>query len=75
MNRPMRRWMMPLWTAVLMLGALAGFGCQDVLFPADAPRTQYDRFDALRGQASPREDVGRYGDPVPALRERLRPYN
>lgn len=54
---------------VAMLG-----GCQQPLFPENMPRTQYERFDRLRGVYTPKERVGQFGDKVPALRERLQPY-
>ncbi len=50
-------------------------GCQKPLFPENLPRTQYDRFDRLRGTFTPQERVGPYGDPIPALRARLTPYD
>lgn len=57
-------------------GVLLGMGgCQQPLFPEQMPRTQYERFDRLRGVYTPKESVGPYGDPVPALRERLQPYD
>jgi hypothetical protein len=49
-------------------------GCQDALLPDNAPRTQYERYDRVRGNHAPAERVGQYGEPAPALRERLRPY-
>jgi len=63
---------LPLVLALGWLGAAGG--CQQPLFPDDLPRTQYERFDRLRGVYTPQETVGQFGDKVPALRERLQPY-
>lgn len=60
--------------ALSILVAALSAGCQQSLFPEGLPRTQYERFDRLRGSYTPSERVGQYGDPVPALRERLTPY-
>lgn len=64
-----------LW-AGLALGVaaacLAG-GCQKALFPQDAPRTQFERYDTLRGGATPAEEPDVFGRPQPALRARLTP--
>lgn len=54
---------------VLVFAMLAG--CEQSLFPDDAPRTQYDRYDQLRGRFVPEEEPGPYGVTRPALRERL----
>lgn len=62
-----------LWLMLVLVGLLSA-GCQQQLFPEDLPRTQYERFDRVRGTYTPSERVGPYGDPVPALRQRLTPY-
>jgi hypothetical protein len=46
-------------------------GCQEVLFPKDAPRTQFEAYDRMRNQAAPEEEFDLFGRPQPALRERL----
>jgi len=58
---------------VLLVGLMLG-GCSRPLFPENLPRTQYERFDRVRGTYAPSERQGQYGDPVPALRDRLTPY-
>lgn len=63
---------LPLALAAAWLGAAGG--CQQPLFPDELPRTQYERFDRLRGVYTPKEAAGQFGDKVPALRERLQPY-
>ena len=63
------------WIAVIVaLTGLSGLaGCQDPLFPDDAPRSPYQRYQALRGESAPRYERGKQGAREPALRERLRP--
>lgn len=59
---------------VLALVALAGLaGCEKPLFPDDLPRTQYERYDRLRGRYVPAQQSNRFGGTEPALRERLSP--
>lgn len=45
------------------------------MFPEELPRTQYERFDRLRGVYTPKDTRDVYGESVPALRERLQPYD
>lgn len=53
---------------------LAGVGgCEKPLFPQDMPRTQYERYDRLRGRYVPGQQVNNFGGTEPALRERLTP--
>jgi hypothetical protein len=52
--------------------ALAG-GCNKPLFPENAPRTQFEKFDSMRSGASPTEEPDVFGTPQPALRARLTP--
>ena len=68
------------WIFAIVLGGLllagGAAGCERPLFPETMPRTQYERYDKLRGQYSPRQEPRRRGgDPQPNLRQRLRPYN
>lgn len=57
---------------VLLLGAV---GCQEPLFPSNTPRTQYERYDQMRGHYVPSERVDDVtGVRRPALRERLSPH-
>lgn len=48
-------------------------GCQRALFPPDAPRTQYERYDRMRNVYTPTEEPDAFGNPQPALRARLAP--
>ena len=48
-------------------------GCEKPLFPDNMPRTQYERYDRLRGRYIPAEQANAYGGAEPALRERLSP--
>lgn len=65
----------PLGFIALMAIATAVTGCEKPLFPSNMPRTQYERYDEMRGNYTPAETV----DPAtgmrrPALRERLSPH-
>lgn len=46
-------------------------GCQKALFPKDEPRTQFDLHDRTTGYSPPLEHYDVFGNPQPALRERL----
>ena len=46
-------------------------GCQKPLFPADAPRTQFDAHDTVHNRYVPLEEPDVFGNPQPALRARL----
>jgi hypothetical protein len=60
----------------VMLGGLLTCiaGCEQVLFPEGLPRTQYERFDRMRGVYRPKETVGPTGNVQPDLRSRLDIY-
>ncbi|MBI1372697.1 MAG: hypothetical protein GC159_08030 [Phycisphaera sp.] len=51
-------------------GLMVG-GCEKSLFPQELPRTQFERYDTLRGRYVPAEQENRFGGSEPALRERL----
>jgi hypothetical protein len=55
----------------MLLLALSSFGCQKQLFPEDEPRSQYDRFDAVRDQRAPRRVENALGENKINLRGRL----
>ena len=55
------------------LALLAAGGCQKSLFPADTPRTQFERFDTMRAGAAPTQEPDVFGAKQPALRARLTP--
>jgi hypothetical protein len=57
----------------LVLTALLLFGCEKPLFPQNLPRTQYERYDRLRGRYVPAQQLNAFGGSEPALRERLSP--
>lgn len=60
--------------AVLMsAGLLMLGGCEKRLFVENLPRTQFERYDRLRGNYVPTEKRDQYGRYQPALRERLQP--
>lgn len=59
--------------ASLAMVALAGLGCAKPLFPENAPRTQFEKFDSMRSGAAPTEEPDVFGRPQPALRARLTP--
>ena len=54
-----------------LLAALLLAGCQKALFPKDQPRTQFELHDRMRGESPPLEQADVFGNPQPALRERL----
>ncbi len=58
----------------LLLAAAGGAclaGCQKALFPQDEPRTQFETTDRMRGGFVPLEEPDVFGNPQPALRQRL----
>lgn len=63
--------------ALMAIGAagvlLIGAGCTKPLFPESAPRTQFEKFDAMRTGAAPKDEPDVFGTPQPALRARLAP--
>lgn len=67
------RYVRPIAAAAVLAGMLVSSGCQDPLFPKDAPRSQYARYEALRGRERPEKQVNTFGREEPALRERLQP--
>lgn len=50
-------------------------GCQDKLFPENEPRSQFERYQMLRGQSAPMVEEDAFGQERPALRQRLRPMD
>lgn len=48
-----------------------GAGCYKPLFPKDAPRTPFERYERVRGEYIPLEQPDVFGNPQPALRARL----
>lgn len=58
-----------------MLGliVLGVSGCEKVLFAPDEPRSQYDRFDAVRDQRAPSYVMDEFGKRRPNIRARLQP--
>lgn len=67
-------WRLKTLLAVLAVGVALGLaGCQDPLFPADQPRSQYERYETLRGRETPQKQINAVGREEPAMRERLTP--
>ncbi len=60
---------------VISAAGLGLAGCNKALFPADSPRSQYQRYSQLRGQETPMTELDAAGIERPALRERLRPLD
>jgi hypothetical protein len=69
MERPHPRTLLAL--SLLALPALGG--CAKPLFPENAPRTQFEKFDSMRSGAPPKDEPDVFGTPQPALRARLAP--
>jgi hypothetical protein len=59
--------------ATLMACSFIFAGCTKPLFPESAPRTQFEKFDAMRTGAAPKDEPDVFGTPQPALRARLAP--
>jgi hypothetical protein len=60
------------WLILAGVAALAGSsGCEKPLFPKDEPRTQYDRYDAIRGELPAARVTDQYGNPRENVRARL----
>ena len=57
---------------VLMVGIVTS-GCEKAIFPESVPRTQYERYQRLRGEHRPMSEKNLFGGTQPALRERLSP--
>jgi hypothetical protein len=55
------------------IAVVAGSGCQRVLFPDNAPRTQFESHDRLRHRSAPLTEFDEFGREQPALRSRLSP--
>ncbi len=66
-----RGWRVTLVAGLACLTLLAG--CHDPLFPKNEPRSQYSRYEALRGRATPQKKTNALGREEPAVRERLQP--
>ena len=55
----------------VLLSAVVLTGCQKAMFPKDQPRTQFESTDRMRGGFVPLEVPDVFGNPQPALRQRL----
>lgn len=65
-----------LWLTVLGLAVLTGGGgCQKALFVDGTTRTQYERYQSLRGEYRPPRQYTALGEERPALRQRLAPLD
>lgn len=74
-NPCMMRKRQGLWLAALGLAVVAGGGCQKALFVDGTTRTQYERYQSLRGEYRPPRQVTPLGEERPALRQRLAPLD
>jgi len=63
--------MKAVWIVTVLIAAAALMGCEQKLLSDKQPRTQYERYDRLRGRYVPPTQRGPYGEEVSALRERL----
>ena len=70
MARPRLR---PAALSLALAALVAAMGCQKPLFPENAPRTQFEKFDTMRSGAAPTEEPDVFGATQPALRARLTP--
>ncbi|GAB4110355.1 MAG: hypothetical protein Kow00105_19130 [Phycisphaeraceae bacterium] len=62
-------------TACLAAVLIGLSGCQEALFVDGTTRTQYERYQALRGEYRPPRQVTPLGEERPALRQRLAPLD
>lgn len=60
-----------LMAAGLVAAVVLGAGCQRSLFSRNESRTQFERFEMMRGEYRPAEEPDVFGNPQPALRARL----
>lgn len=67
-RRPAR---VPLLLGVAAIAALTCQGCGRVLLSDNEPRSQYDRYDALRSQRAPSTVEDEFGSARPNVRGRL----
>lgn len=58
---------------LVVIGPLAISACSRPLIAPDMPRTQYDRYDAVRNQKAPAYSEDEFGRRTPNLRGRLSP--
>ncbi len=56
---------------ILVFAGVLLTGCQDVLFPHDEPRTQFEMHERMRAGFVPLEEPDVFGNPQPNLRARL----
>jgi hypothetical protein len=59
--------------ALILAAGFAAGGCQKPLFPEELPRTQFERYQTLRGKYRRSKEENAYGARQPPLRERLAP--
>lgn len=57
----------------LICGTIALAGCQEPLLSPNEPRSQYDRYDAVRDQRAASDYTDEFGYKRPNLRGRLLP--
>lgn len=56
---------------ISLLVTLGAGGCQQALFPKNAPRTQFEVHERMRNPYIQLEEPDEFGKPQPALRTRL----
>jgi hypothetical protein len=61
-----------MWLVVVVAVVPVG-GCQRAVFTDGTTRTQYERYQSLRGEYRPPRQMTALGDQRPALRQRLAP--
>lgn len=60
-----------LLVCVLAMAAAGLAGCEDQVFPANEPRSQFDRFDTVRDKRAQQYIEDEFGNRKPNLRGRL----
>ncbi|MHC4079704.1 MAG: hypothetical protein ACYS15_13945 [Planctomycetota bacterium] len=56
---------------IALVGLVLLTGCRKALFPDSEPRTQFEVYDRMRSGYVPLEEPDVFGQPQPALRNRL----
>jgi hypothetical protein len=70
-NAPARRLLLSIAGAAFIASLLGPVGCAKPLLSPNEPRSQFDRYDAIRAQRSPSFEYDEFGRKRPNLRGRL----
>lgn len=68
---PMKRRVQAIRALSLVVALVGAAGCETPVLVPDEPRSQYDRFDAIRDQRAPSYVYDEFGARRPNIRQRL----